>query len=1464
MKPAPAPPRTSSTSSSTHTDRPDLSSLPYPPYRAGFFSVLFFHWVGPLLERARTGPITAADLFAAPIHMHATHYVRQLYAAYRHYIRRPSPPTSFILFRAILRAYNRPFFYPLWLLRSLHMCMVMTRPLVLRQLLLWVERSELGLSGGGGGNLFSFSFASWSQVDGGVYWAVVLSLMTMVQALLAHHFWWRGMQLALSVRGACIGLIYSKALTLHTRYRAEYSSGRISNLASVDCDNMLYFYWDPIFEIFFAPTTVLLCITGLLLVLGWSALVGVGVLALSLLISTYTAKKQSQVQEVNMELSDQRVSAVQEVLSSIKLIKLYSWQLPFHRVISHIRHNQEIQLWRTQLIAAINHCLGMTTTLFVSLASFYTYYATVGALDATTAFTALMLFNQLRIPLYNLPDSITAAVNMRVSQARIEEFLACEDREEYVKVREAGQQGEEVVVEDGWFDWGGGRVDGDADETKGKKQHDKKTNGATAAHPHNAATKQTNGSQHEYHTIDVAPSSTPVPVLQSLSVRFPPHLLSLIIGRVGSGKSSLLLSLLSEMHMQRGTVTVPRSQLRIAYTAQVPFLASASLRSNILFGLPYDADWYHRVLEACALDVDIGRFAAGDNTIVGENGLTLSGGQKMRVSVARAVYARADLYLFDEPLGAVDAHVGLHLFDRLFGADGLLRGRTVLLVSHQVQYAPRCDVVIMMDGGRVVEMGSYEQLQAKGIDFRAIVSDAHTGTGMAHVEESKEERKEAPQWLPPALPPARPDDERKEPDDDSIDTPDAAMSASTATQPPSATPAPASALATTAKDATSIAVTHTSTTGSEDITNETLNVGQMRWTVYKQYLLSGTGLLGWSLVLALLLSSEAAFVASEYVIAALTSAASDDQARFLQYYLYLLIASTVLLLGRCAYLAYICLSSSNTLHRRLFLSLLRAPQWWLETTPTGRILNRAGKDQTMADQQLPNVMQEVAACAAGVFGILTLTVIIIPLSLPFLAVIALVYRWIQRNYRPASVALKRLESVTRSPIYQHLGETATGLLTIRAYDSFGSVSRAIRECYHRVDENSRVYFMQFACHRWMGLRLEALGAFTVLTCTTVSLFLLPSLSAGLVGLLVTTSLSLTGDLHWLVRQRTELEVQLNAVERIIEYANIRPEESDERWNVGVKIELLDEQQRNRSKAAGSVPQLALPISPSRPSSPPPSVDLSPHSTAVLIPPPTWPEHGRIEFHALTAAYRPPPDDVAVLHDLSAVINAGEKVGIVGRTGAGKSTVSLCLFRLMEAKSGYITIDGYPIHRIPLHLLRSRLMIVPQDPVLFAHSLRYNLDPFKRCSDEQLWSVLEQVGLHSLVTALPGQLEWRVSDGGENLSVGQRQLLCLARALLRRCRVVVMDEASASLDLESDSVMKAVIAREFVGCTVLTIAHRLNTVLTSDRIMVFEAGRLREFDKPVVLLRDAGGLLAQLLRDAESMTSEVRGSRSDLA
>ena len=444
----------------------------------------------------------------------------------------------------------------------------------------------------------------------------------------------------------------------------------------------------------------------------------------------------------------------------------------------------------------------------------------------------------------------------------------------------------------------------------------------------------------------------------------------MIVGSVGSGKSSLLQCLLGEMHHQRGSVQLSR---RVAYTSQVAFLQSASIRNNILLGLPLDEQYYQQVLHACALLDDLTRLPAGDGTLVGENGLTLSGGQKMRVILARAVYSRADVYLCDEPLGAVDAHVGLHLFDHVFGPQGMLAGKTVLLVTHQLQFAPRCDLVMMMEEGKIVQLGSYEQLQSVGIDFAAIVSDAHTGDGQDATEDGGEERKESPALSSPK----HRYEERKEQEEGTHDDrAKEAKSASTAAQPsqpltiPVTTPTtnnPANPHASSATAAvTSIVVTHSSTTASEDITSESLNVGQMRWTVYKQYFLSGASVVGWAVVVVLVITSQAAVVGSDYVLAWLTTAGTErekdpnsslpSQSTYLLYYLYFVLASTALLAARCLYLAYVCTTAGRVLHRKLFFGLLRSPQWWMESTPSGRVLNRSDLLHNATDQGTQGIL----------------------------------------------------------------------------------------------------------------------------------------------------------------------------------------------------------------------------------------------------------------------------------------------------------------------------------------------------------------------------------------------------------------------------------------------------------------------------------------------------------------------------
>ena len=1320
LSPFPPPPADSEPSSSSDhsipippaasSTLPPLSSLPYPGDKSGLWSLLLFTWVQPILDRGRVGPLTPSDLFLSPSHLLSATYTRELQEAYRWYSSQPSPHPSNLLLRAIVRAYRQRYFVRLWSMRCVLLLLTIIRPFILRQLLLFISdafvQSKDDWDAGDQLTVLSFTFASWRHIDVGVYWAVLLSVITLVMAFLNHHFWWHGVQLALTVRGACIGLLYLKSSSMHWSHRAEYSSGRISNLASVDGDNLMNFMWGAVHELIAAPILIVLCVAALLWVLGVSALVGVATLIASLCVTSYLARWQSYLQDTIMHISDRRVSSISELLTSIKLIKLYSWQFPFSEKIAVIRHEQESSLYRSTAIGAVTRTLGLSSPLFVSFASFAVYSALGNTLDATTAFTSLLLFNQLKEPLGKLPECITSYVKMWISQQRIQAFLNCSDKEAYVEavdgVAGPGGGGKGVVsIEDGEFDWGGADEATSSDPTSSLPHDHSPLSHAhadvearspppTLAAGANSSTTPSAallpGMMHRshsdddvYHSMDVLepslelsavsdhPSSAPLPatapptppILSSINLSIPSGSLVMIVGSVGSGKSSLLQALLGEMHRRKGVVKVSR---RVAYTSQLAFLQSASIRSNILYGLPYDADLYERVLYACALVDDLSRFPAGDATLVGENGLVLSGGQKMRLVLARAVYSQADVYLCDEPLGAVDAHVGLHIFDHVFAAPhGMLAGKTVLLVTHQLQYSPRCDLLLLMQHGRIVERGSYDELQAKGFDFRAIVTDAHTGAPTAPQHQGEEEVKEGTALVD------RPRSPRQ------VSQPSSPKGGGGGNRPASPDSAGESVSAGAAAP-TSMEVLQSSTMGSEDITTESLNVGKMGWQVYRAYFASGAGLLGWLTVMTLVVTSQVAVVGSDYVLAWLTTAGVEreadpdsslpSQGQYLLAYLVAVLIATVLLAARSLYLAYICTKAGANLHHRLFFGLLRAPQHFHESTPSGRVLNRCGKDMDvhrsahptphtartphttqpltvtlgpvrcllqMVDSQLPGVIQDIFACAVSVAGTVALTVLVTPLSLPVLLLIFGLYLLIQRSYRPSSVALKRLESITRSPIYQHFGETANGLATIRSYRHAGAMDRAVDECYHRVDLNTRIYFMSFAVHRWMGLRLETLGAATVLFSSVIALFLLPSLSPGLVGLVITTSLGLSGQLHWLVRQRTEMEVQLNAVERIVEYASLPPEESDERWQAGWEAE------------KGG--QARLPTSDSS--------DKDPNSTATLIPPADWPTRGEIRFHHLTCAYRPPPHDVSVLHDVVAVIAPGEKVGIVGRTGAGQ-------------------------------------------------------------------------------------------------------------------------------------------------------------------------------------------------------------------
>ncbi|KAI1894334.1 hypothetical protein AGOR_G00114740 [Albula goreensis] len=864
-----------------------------------------------------------------------------------------------------------------------------------------------------------------------------------------------------------------------------------------------------------------------------------------------------------------------------------------------------------------------------------------------------------------------------------------------------------------------------------------------------------------------------------------PGRLVAVVGAVGSGKSSLISAILGEVHTLKGYINIKGS---VAYVPQQAWIQNATLRDNILFGSALEEARYQEVLKACALEPDL-------NCCLEETkqklGINLSGGQKQRVSLARATYSSADIYLLDDPLSAVDSHVGKHLFNNVVGPNGLLKDKTRILVTHGVGFLPQVDEIVVLVDGQVSEVGSYEGLKASGGAFaeflqtyaveerdKTQVSQGLDTEEVGTVHEGLDPQADCPSEDVVSATLKRENSIRRSQRNGSIRL---RKNSSVKKPPPS-------------KDLTS------SNKGQRLIEKETMETGQVKFSVYLQYLRA----MGWGYCIMV-------FVV--YVLQNLTYIGqnlwlSDWTNDAVKYYNQTYPASVrdmrvgvfgaigvsqgVLVFIGTLIMANGAISASRILHSQLLSNILRVPMVFFDTTPSGRVVNRFAKDMFTVDEAIPNSFRSWLMCFLGVLGTLFVICLATPLFTIVIIPLAVVYYFVQRFYVATSRQLRRLDSVSRSPIYSHFGETVAGLSVIRAY---GHQDRFLRHNEVTMDENLKSVYPWIVSNRWLAIRLEFLGNMVVFFSALFAVISRNSLDSGLVGLSISAALNVTQTLNWLVRMTSELETNIVAVERVSEYAEV---ENEAAWITDTR------------------------------------------------PPEGWPENGKLRLENYKVRYRPELD--LVLQGITCNIGSTEKIGIVGRTGAGKSSLTNCLFRIMEAAEGRILIDEVNIASLGLHDLRSRLTIIPQDPVLFSGTLRMNLDPFEKFSDEDIWRVLELSHLKPFVGGLEDGLNHEVSEGGENLSVGQRQLLCLARALLRKSRILILDEATAAVDLETDHLIQTTIRREFAHCTVLTIAHRLHTILDSSRVMVLDAGKIVEFDSPAVLFQKQGHFYA-MAKDA---------------
>ena len=1025
-------------------------------------------------------------------------------------------------------------------------------------------------------------------------------------------------------------------------------------------------------------------------------------------LNAFVAANMKKLQIAQMRNKDKRTKLMDEILNGVKILKLYAWETSFQQQVLKIREAEIHSLKKMAYLNAAMTFLWTCAPVIIALASFATFVLSDenNILDANTAFVSLTLFNLLRVPMNLLPILLVFLVQCQVSLKRVNKYMNSDELDPNAISHD--DIGKEVIkVEQGNFSWG----------------------------------------------KDMQPTLT------GINLKIPQGSLMAVVGQVGAGKSSLLSALLGEMETKKGSVNLNGTT---SYVPQQAWIQNATVQYNITFGKEFDRQLYNKVLDSCALKPDLKMLPGGDQTEIGEKGINLSGGQKQRISMARAVYNDGQIYLLDDPLSAVDSHVGAHIFEKVIGHEGLLQGKTRILVTHSAKYLPKCDLIVLLKEGKISEIGTYKELlEAQGeladflIQYLTEEEENEDGMEESDLESLKHELEQAI---------------GKENFQRQFSVAKSVLSSKKSGQSEVASlrggltrSRGMSRKNSVLTEASKREVTRPA--GINLIEQEKVAIGGVKWAVYAYYA-KAIGLPMALLSLILYLGFQAFSVGSSIWLSIWSTdpAASYDTSvrdMYLGVYGGLGGLQAVFIMIAVVVLSVACLNAATKLHANMLQKILRSPMSFFDTTPLGRILNRFSKDIDVIDVTIPMILRSLISQLLNVLGTVVIICYANPLFVAVIVPIAIVYYLVQKFYVATARQVKRLESITRSPIYSHFGETISGAPTIRAYNA---TQRFVDENERKIDHNQTCYYPTFVSSRWLSVRLEIIGNLVILFASLFAVLSRDKMDPGLVGLSLSYALTVTTSMSFLVAQTSEIETNMVGVERVKEYQEIKEE---------APLEM-------------------------------PGQD----------PPPTWPEYGEVIFDDYQTRYREGLD--LVLKGIKCHIISGEKIGIVGRTGAGKSSLTLALFRIIESAGGAILIDGENIGLMGLQRLRSRLTIIPQDPVLFSGTLRMNLDPFDQYSDKEIWTALEHAHLKTFVTNLPNSLNYEVNEGGENLSVGQRQLVCLARALLRKTKVLILDEATAAVDLETDDLIQDTIRKEFADCTVLTIAHRLNTIMDSSR------------------------------------------------
>ncbi|KAJ4489677.1 ABC transporter [Lentinula edodes] len=1256
-------------------------------------------------------------------------------------------------------------------------------PLILKAIIDFATTSQNDVSDGSG----------IPSIGPGIGLCVGLFAILIVIFLCNAQAYYRGYTTGVILRGALIHALFIRATKLTTRSRSAggYTIGKITALISADVSRIDFCM--PYFHMTFtAPVQMIICLIILCVNLGYSALPGFAFFVLASPAQGKITKRLFELRKRSMIWTEKRINILQELLGGMRVIKLFAWELPFLDRVDKFR-NQEMKFLRTRLMwRSINNALGFALPTLAAVISFIVYASTGHELEPAIIFSSLSLFNLLRTPLTFLPVALSSVADAYNAIQRVQALMMAEIVTKPLRIEPNLPNA--IEVRRSSFTW--------SDTISTSAAAGSTPNAGLAAKKGMGNISE--GKNDDQHTNNEKASSTTSPdkrsspafSLHDITLTIPRGQLCAIVGPVGAGKSSLLQALLGNMPVVDGPLKEGESEDRgevvfgekVGYCPQIPWIQSATIRDNITFGRPFFEEMYWRVVEAASLLPDFAMLVNGDLTEVGEKGISLSGGQRQRISIARALYFETPIILFDDSLSALDAHVGQAVFTDAI--QNMLKGKTRLLVTHQLHFLPYVDWVICIEQGQVVEQGTYQDLMRKNGEggFARFVNE-FGGSGVLGQEVQT----------------GKSDSEMEERDTQEVKNEQKAIDEAAGER----------AEQTKAKPQQ-----------QKLMQSEDRNIGSVDIKVYIEFLEAGG--LGYTFplfVVAVCFFQGSSVLSPYWLVFWEDEKFNISRGAYMGIYAVLGFAQAFGLFSMGAVFALFTFNASQVMHRRALRQVVHAPIAFFDTTPLGRIMNRFSKDIDTLDNVLGEALRQFLGTAVQVIGSIVLVSIILPWFLIAIVFILLLYYYIAIFYRASARELRRIDAILRSQLYSHFSESMSGLTTIRAY---GETERFQKENAARINLENRAYWLTVTNQRWLSVRLDFLGSLMVFAVAILAVGTRTSISPAETGVVLSYMLVVQQAFGWAVRQSAEVENNMNAVERLLYYATEIEQEP-------------------------------------------------PHKIPENKPPPEWPFAGAIEMKDVVATYRPglPP----VLKGISVKVNGGEHVGIVGRTGAGKSTITMALYRTMELLSGHIKIDGVDISHIGLRDLRRALTIIPQDAILFSGDLRSNLDPFGQYDDPRLWDALgrsylveptksgtslgKSTGIEeedNTITDCGLTLDSRIEEGGANLSVGQRSLVSLARALVKDSKIIIMDEATASVDFETDRNIQNTVLSEFSQCTLLCIAHRLRTIIGYDRICVMEEGLVKEFDKPEVLWKDERGIFRGMCDRSNISIGDIRAAR----